>query len=60
MSRFYKISAGPIHLPHEHQENEEAVWAHFTSLRAEWSGVEWSEVEPEYCSENFWSLLLMS
>ena len=25
-----------------------------------WSSSKWSEVEPVYCSESFWSLLLMS
>ena len=47
LPRFYKnLGRASPHLP-AHQENEEAVWAHFTSLRAfkcvhPASGVKWS------------------
>ena len=33
--RFYKILTGPVHVPHIHHKNVEAVWAHFTLL---WEG----------------------
>ena len=43
-----------------HQESEEAVWALGCSLVEPVQSRKWSEVEPEYCGETFWSLLLMS